>query len=233
MRFFTSTVVVLAACAAVAAADKPPKWEYAELVYRPNLDWARPLKDEKGKEFPADPVLQWTTGSGNITAKSWTELAEKLKAPVKKDAEWSLKKVHVLNAIGADGWELVRQEGSTVTSGQTAAWTFKRRVPDSPWGDKPPLKVEPKKLVGSWLSNDFAGMTVTFADDGTATIHTKRDRQEEKKTVEKYTIEGGWITLGADSSDARRLAVLTLTDTTLVLKGDTGSQETFERIKGN
>jgi hypothetical protein len=89
----------------VSAQEKRVKWEYAELMVRSTP--ARPAgKDKDGNEVPGgEPktTIRWTTGAGEINLKGWDELAEKLKATVKKEDSMSLQKIQVLNALGADG----------------------------------------------------------------------------------------------------------------------------------
>lgn len=142
MRLVAAPVLVLALSAAAHCEDKRVKWEYAELVYRVNAPRPTP-KDGAGNEVPAVPPsasLRWTTGDEEVTMKGWDELAEKFKAPVKKEASASVQKVRALNALGAEGWELVDQQPavpSVATAGggfgrgpgTSTTYTFKRRVP--------------------------------------------------------------------------------------------------------
>ena len=96
--------------AAPALGDKPVKWEYAELNIQRGLQ-------------------RFVTGDEEINARSWEELADKLKAPTpKKEGTPSVHKLRVLNRLGADGWELAEHLGTDGTTGM-ATWTFKRRVP--------------------------------------------------------------------------------------------------------
>jgi hypothetical protein len=91
--------------ASSALAEDKPKWEYAELAYRAIP--ARPAgKDAEGNDVPAVPAgvaIRWTTGAGEVNVKSWGELAEKLKATIKKDDSVSLQKIQALNLLGDDG----------------------------------------------------------------------------------------------------------------------------------
>ena len=74
-------------------------------------------------------TIRFVTGDEEINAKSWEELADKLKAPTpKKEGTPSVHKLRVLNRLGADGWELAEHLGTDGTTGM-ATWTFKRRVP--------------------------------------------------------------------------------------------------------
>jgi hypothetical protein len=154
-----SSILVLipatAATAAPALGDKPPKWEYAELTYRTIP--ARPGGvDADGKEVPATPSsvsIRWISGTGEVEVKGWDELADKLKAPAPKKGSAAYLKIQVLNYLGAEGWELMEQTGTSPSSPFTDAsargdrgtgpadrgpgfrsapmttWLLKRRVP--------------------------------------------------------------------------------------------------------
>jgi hypothetical protein len=132
----------LLALPSVAAPQLPekPRWEYAELSYR----GGRAARAKDDTEIPAvQPVIRWTTGEGEIEAKSWTELGEKLKAPsFKKDASATLQRIQLLNYLGSEGWEMVGQQGTSTpaafgppdrvgpatTLTGSGTWTFKRRA---------------------------------------------------------------------------------------------------------
>ena len=142
----------LTASGPATAADKPPKWEYAELTYRVIPGQPRGI-DFDGKETPAVPAsvsIRWVSGAGEVEVKSWEELAEKVKAPALKDGSPAYKKIQVLNYLGGEGWELMDQQGgSPAPAGRDRApgigervpiggsgggspastWLFKRRVP--------------------------------------------------------------------------------------------------------
>jgi hypothetical protein len=145
MRTLSLTAFLLLATSA-AAQERPARWEYAELQYR--IVPGRPaLKDKDGGERPATPpvmALRWTAGTAEVAAKGWDELAESLKAPLKKESSASLQKIQVLNALGAQGWELMDQQTGTAfqsagargepgyrgfSPGTTTTLLFKRRVP--------------------------------------------------------------------------------------------------------
>jgi hypothetical protein len=143
MAFTAAVAAGLLALPSVAAPQLPekPRWEYAELSYRGGRPGGRG-PDET--ELPAvAPVIRWTTGEGEIEAKSWTELAEKLKTPpFKKDASATLQRIQLLNYLGGEGWEMVGQQGTTSPASLAArgergpastiagsgTWTFKRRA---------------------------------------------------------------------------------------------------------
>jgi hypothetical protein len=125
-------LIVSASPAAPALGDKPTKWEYAEL----NIQRAtgalllRPVQPG-GAPAPVAPetTIRFATGDEEVTAKTWEELADKLKAPAaKKEGTPTVHKLRVLNRLGADGWELAEHIGTDGTIG-TANWVFKRRLP--------------------------------------------------------------------------------------------------------
>src|SRR5262249_39659359 len=65
---------------------------------------------------PPSAAIRLTTAAGDVEAKSWFELAEKLKASgIKKDSSASLQKIQILNFLGADGWEMSDQQTETIT----------------------------------------------------------------------------------------------------------------------
>lgn len=138
--------------AAPGLPDKPAKWEYAELSYR-NVPGRPKTTDAEGNEVPATSpsmTIRWTTAASETTAKSWEELADKLKATgFKKDAPATHQRIQVLNALGAEGWELMEATVSSPaaaagfggdrgpggagrgfgTAATTGTWLLKRRVP--------------------------------------------------------------------------------------------------------
>jgi hypothetical protein len=158
MRTLSLTALLLLAAsspAAPALGDKPPKWEYAELSYRTTP--GRPAGvDADGNQVAAIPstvTVRWISGAGEVEAKGWVELAEKLKAlGYKKEGSAAFQKIQFLNYLGSEGWELLEQsggggpigqavggfggrgvgpDGGPVARGQSApsTWMLKRRVP--------------------------------------------------------------------------------------------------------
>jgi hypothetical protein len=139
----------LPALAAPALADKPPRWEYAELSYRTTS--GRPGGfDADGTEVPATPstvTVHWVTKEGEVEVKGWAELAEKLKAKgFKKEGSAAYQKIQMLNILGEEGWELMDQGGGAASlsaaladrgprggtfgsRSSSSAWLLKRRVP--------------------------------------------------------------------------------------------------------
>ena len=77
---------------------------------------------------PAQTTVTWITADAEVETKGWDELARKLKAtPAKKDATDTVRKLRVLNRLGADGWEVVSHRPNESFSG-TEVWLFKRKV---------------------------------------------------------------------------------------------------------
>ena len=118
--------------AAPALGEKAPRWEYAELHVQRNLNAVRILPAPGAAPAAPAPVnltLRWSTLDEEVTAESWEQLAEKLKAPAsRKDGTPNVHKLRVLNRLGADGWEMAEHTGTDGTTG-TANWVFKRRLP--------------------------------------------------------------------------------------------------------
>jgi hypothetical protein len=98
--------------------DKP-KWEYAELTFR-TIPGRQATVDADGNEIPATPAtmaIVLTTGAGQVQAKSWFDLSEKLKIKgVNKDSAAALQKIQILNSLGGEGWEVLDQQvGGTIS----------------------------------------------------------------------------------------------------------------------
>ena len=139
-------VILLAASSAAAPAlsPRPPRWEYAELMYRSSS--ARPAGvGPDGTEVPAVAAavaIHWISGAGEIEVKGWSDLAEKLKATgFKKEGSPTFQKIQILNFLGEEGWELLEQRNMStlsmppnvggrgpVISSTPNTWLFKRRV---------------------------------------------------------------------------------------------------------
>jgi hypothetical protein len=120
MRTLVAVFCGFALVQPVAAQEKQAKWEYAELVYR---DTSGRGKD--GNQAPT-MTIRWTSGAGELSVNGWEELAGKLKTKFKKEETASSQKVQMLNALGAEGWELVSQNVGTTMA---TTLIFKRRVP--------------------------------------------------------------------------------------------------------
>ncbi len=85
------------------------------------------------KPAPAvPPALRLITSEGEVTAKSWDDLADKLKAPSfkKKDATTAVHKMRVFDKLGAEGWELIDTQDRTQngTTPGVSSWMFKRKM---------------------------------------------------------------------------------------------------------
>lgn len=138
-------VFSLPAVSAPTLPDKPPKWEYAELTSR--VTPGRPARfDPDGVQIeavPATVTLRWITNEGEIDAKGWDELADKLKIKgFKKEGSTALQKIRMLNLLGGEGWELLEQTSTSPATSFTdrgsksgfsstanTTWLLKRRVP--------------------------------------------------------------------------------------------------------
>lgn len=70
----------------------------------------------------------WTAGDTTIYAKDWKDLADRAKLTI---AGERVTKGAVLNALGAQGWELVSHAATVRTppAAESQYYTFKRRVP--------------------------------------------------------------------------------------------------------
>ena len=134
--------------AAPALGDKP-RWEYAELTYRTTP--GRPAGvDADGNAVPAVPssiVIRWISGAGEIEAKGWGDLAQKLKvAGFKLEGSAAFQKIQLLNYLGGEGWELMDHGSTTSTpmlggrgpaerpaglgsTSPSGTWMMKRRAP--------------------------------------------------------------------------------------------------------
>jgi hypothetical protein len=94
--------------AAPAPGDKP-KWEYAELQIR---NVRTPAEGDEPAR--TNQQIRWTTGGDEVEVKSMAELAEKLKlTTIKKEASANAQRLHLLNLLGSEGWELISVGGGT------------------------------------------------------------------------------------------------------------------------
>jgi hypothetical protein len=115
-----------------APTDRPVvKWEYAELTYR--RDPGHPSRmTPSGTVIPAQPdteVIRWVTADGEIEARGWDNLAERLKAPAfRPGGSAASQRLQLLNHLGGMGWELVARP-EPEPGAPTRLMTFKRRVP--------------------------------------------------------------------------------------------------------
>lgn len=126
--FAVPCILIVAATTASAPPEKA-KWEYAELSYR-NVRGTPAGTDAEGKEIPAVPAhvaIRWTTVKEEVQLKGWGEMADHLKAVVKKEGSASFLRLQVLNALGSEGWEIVsEQSGSTVVTPAVAGGPDRR-----------------------------------------------------------------------------------------------------------
>lgn len=140
MRTFSVTTLILSAAFATAApalGEKPARWEYAELTFRTIA--ARPAGvDADGNQIPAVPAsmsIRWISKEGEIEARGWIELTEKLKASgFKKDGSAAFQKIQFLNYLGSEGWELMELGSNATAASMSTAAALAGR---GPGGDRP------------------------------------------------------------------------------------------------
>jgi hypothetical protein len=131
---------------APALGEKPVKYEYAELRYTRGFVGQMgkgmagmgagggglapgPVAAGGGGGPPQAAAVQssvhWTTAQEDVVTKEWEELADKLEAPSpKKDSPVTVHKLRVLNALSAEGWELLDKASGDGNS----TWSFRRQV---------------------------------------------------------------------------------------------------------
>ena len=128
---------------APAPADKPVRYEYAELSFArsfaggPGGGFAPPIAMPVGPGGVAMPppnmpglttAIRWTTAEEQVEVKEWEELADKLKAPAaKKESPAAVHKLRVLNRLSELGWEVLDRPLLDTTGAATVA--FRRRLP--------------------------------------------------------------------------------------------------------
>ncbi|HKB03788.1 MAG TPA: hypothetical protein VKD90_16305 [Gemmataceae bacterium] len=133
---------------APALGEKPVKYEYAELrvsrtiVAQPGVAGPGAAAGPRGAgAMPGGPggagggfgmqpaatesSIRWATAQEEVVTKEWEEMADKLKAPApKKQSPLTVHRLRVLNALSADGWEMLDRplgDGSNT-------WSFRRVV---------------------------------------------------------------------------------------------------------
>jgi hypothetical protein len=130
MRTLSLTVLLLLAAlspAAPALAEKPVRYEYAELRYS-RYSQAQPGMPGAPPQVVTKIDIRWATGDEEIQAESWDDLARKLKAAEpKREATATVHKMRVLNRLSADGWEIV--ERPVLEAGGTGTWQYRRKLP--------------------------------------------------------------------------------------------------------
>ena len=115
--------------AAPALADRPVRYEFAELSYshgnRSNPAFV-PGQQGVPQVIPFISA-RFSTSDEEIEGNSWEDLANRLKAPSpKKESPATVHKLRVLNKLNADGWEVIERTGLAVTP---MIWSLRRRVP--------------------------------------------------------------------------------------------------------
>ena len=108
--------------AAEAQAAEPARWEYCELEF---LRGTSPWFPASASGAGGDRV-QWSSATASVDARSWRDLAAKMKIDV-PDKTASAKLV-VLDGLGAQGWELVSATAPTGQAAPSSTWTFRRKA---------------------------------------------------------------------------------------------------------
>ena len=114
---------------APALADKPVRYQYAQLRYVRTYV-APPANPAPGvPPVPAVAVVsvRWATADDLVEGTDWANLGDKLKAPAAKREGALTQTLRVLDRLGAEGWEVY--EHSSPTTGDLDTWWLKRRVP--------------------------------------------------------------------------------------------------------
>lgn len=92
-----------------AFGDKAQRWEYAQFSVSPGI-----------------PLFAWTSPTESVSASSWQDFAKKYVHPFKMGSNYLTS---VLNAVGADGWELCNYSDETGKRAIPAeVWLFKRSI---------------------------------------------------------------------------------------------------------
>jgi hypothetical protein len=121
--------------AAPALGDKPIKWEYGELTTKRTVVEAPPAPGGKGQgnDHVIKTTLVWITQTEEFEGDNWKNLADKLKAPPRKDPGSTIQeKLRLMNHLGADGWELIDHQvpwGDAFRGSSAESCSFKRRMP--------------------------------------------------------------------------------------------------------
>jgi hypothetical protein len=98
-------------------------WQYAELEFRYARGHERPTRI---RWSPPDPAARITAGMPH-DADPLTAMMGALGAPVEGDAEPILE-VHLLNVLGARGWELAHLRAVPSGSSERTVYLFRRRA---------------------------------------------------------------------------------------------------------
>ena len=107
--------------AAPGLPDKLAKWQYAELsyLYIPAQPGGTAADGTVVPGKPAAEVVRWVTAEGEVEARGWGDLAERLTARGSKwDGSAAYQRVQMLNHLGSQGWELVSFHQTPVLTGE-------------------------------------------------------------------------------------------------------------------
>jgi hypothetical protein len=114
---------------APALADKPVRYQYAQLRYV--RTYTAPPANPAAGAPPAVAVpvvsVRWATADDLVEGTDWANLGDKLKAPAAKREGALAQTLRVLDRLGTDGWEVY--EHAAPTTGDLDTWWLKRRVP--------------------------------------------------------------------------------------------------------
>ncbi len=99
--------------------------------------------------------------------------------------------------------------------------------------DKKDEKIDAAKLVGKWQRKDQEGGIAELTKDGKAIMHHKVN-DKELKVEGTYKVDGNKLTVKITFEGEVEESVKTIkkiTDTEMVLVGDTGKEVTMVRVK--
>jgi hypothetical protein len=106
VRSLSLTAVLLLAAlspAAPALAEKPVRYEFAELRYS-RTSQSVPGMPGQPRQIMTKIDIRWATGDDEVQAESWNDLAKQMKAPEpKKEGSETVHKMRVLNRLNAEG----------------------------------------------------------------------------------------------------------------------------------
>src|SRR4051812_8629120 len=114
---------------APALADKPPRYEYAELQVA--RTWTTPPPVAAGQPKQPDVArmtVRWATAEEQAEVGDWEELAAKLKAPPpKRESPATVHKLRVLNRLSELGWEAM--DRPLIDTSAAGTVTLRRKLP--------------------------------------------------------------------------------------------------------
>ena len=105
-----------------AQSSESIRWEYCEIEF---LRGTSPWFPASASGAGGDRV-QWSSATASVDARSWRDLAAKMK--IEMPEKTASARLVVLDALGAQGWELVSATVPTGPAAPSATWTFRRRA---------------------------------------------------------------------------------------------------------